>query len=51
MSFAPAARAEPAPLTAVPGATAELQRADVPLPRPRPKLAIAGKPGPKPKKR
>ena len=51
MSFAPAARAEPAPLTAVPGATAELQRADVPLPRPRPKLAIAGKPSPKPKKR
>jgi D-alanyl-D-alanine carboxypeptidase len=50
MSFAPAARAEPAPLTSVPGAPAT-QVADVPLPRPRPKLAVATKPSTKPKKR
>lgn len=35
MSFAPAARAEPAPLTAAPAATQ--QTAAVPMPRPRPK--------------
>jgi D-alanyl-D-alanine carboxypeptidase len=50
MSFAPAARAEPPPLTAVPGATAGPQTADVPIPRPRPKLAVAAKPNGKPKK-
>jgi D-alanyl-D-alanine carboxypeptidase len=41
MSFAPTARAEPAPLTAAPGATADPQATDVPLPRPRPKLVAA----------
>jgi D-alanyl-D-alanine carboxypeptidase len=51
MSFAPAARAEPTPLTAVPGAGAASQFVDVPLPRPRPKLAVADKPSAKPKKR
>jgi D-alanyl-D-alanine carboxypeptidase len=51
MSFAPSARAEPAPLTAVPGASAAAQFVDVPLPRPRPKLAIAGRPAAKQKKR
>jgi D-alanyl-D-alanine carboxypeptidase len=47
MSFAPAAKADPAPLTAMPDAKAV---ANVPLPRPRPKLAVAAKanvaPGP-----
>jgi D-alanyl-D-alanine carboxypeptidase len=47
MSFAPTARAEPAPLTAAPGA-AEPQTVDVPIPRPRPKLAVAARPKKKP---
>jgi D-alanyl-D-alanine carboxypeptidase len=40
MSFAPAARAQPipAPLTAAPNATPDIQLASVPMPRPRPKL-------------
>jgi D-alanyl-D-alanine carboxypeptidase len=44
MSFAPTARAEPAPLTAAPGAVAAPRLANVPMPRPRPKLATAAKP-------
>jgi hypothetical protein len=51
MSFAPAARAEPAPLMAAPGASPAAQFVDVPLPRRRPKLTIADKPIAKPKKR
>ena len=42
MAFAPAAKAEPAPLTATPDARAVV--ANVPLPRPRPKLAVAARP-------
>jgi D-alanyl-D-alanine carboxypeptidase len=41
MSFAPAAKADPAPLTAMPDAKTVV---DVPLPRRRPKLAVAAKP-------
>ena len=41
LSFAPAAKTDPAPLTAMPDARAV---ANVPLPRPRPKLAVAAKP-------
>ena len=42
LSFAPsAARAAPAPLTAMPDAKPAGKLADVPLPRPRPKLATA----------
>ena len=41
LAFAPAARAEPAPLTATPDARPV---ANVPLPRPRPKLAVAARP-------
>jgi D-alanyl-D-alanine carboxypeptidase len=44
MSFAPAARAGSAPLTAAPGAVAAPLLVDVPMPRPRPKLATAAKP-------
>jgi D-alanyl-D-alanine carboxypeptidase len=51
MSFAPAARAEPAPLTAVPGAGPAPQFVEVPLPRPRPKIAVADKPAGTPKKK
>jgi hypothetical protein len=51
MSFAPIARVEPAPLTAVPGASQAAQFVNVPLPRPRPKLAVANKPPAQPKKR
>jgi hypothetical protein len=41
MSFAPAAKADPAPLTAVPEARAGIKLASVPLPRPRPRLVTA----------
>jgi hypothetical protein len=40
MSFAPAAKTDPAPLTATPDARTVV---NVPLPRPRPKLAVAAK--------
>jgi D-alanyl-D-alanine carboxypeptidase len=43
MSFAPAARAEPAPLTAVPDAKPDVQVASVPMPRPRPKPPVKRK--------
>jgi hypothetical protein len=39
MSFAPAARAEPAPLTATPDANSGGRSAAVPVPRPKPKAA------------
>jgi D-alanyl-D-alanine carboxypeptidase len=39
MSFAPAARAEPAPLTAAPDAQPDLRLVSVPMPRPKPKVA------------
>jgi D-alanyl-D-alanine carboxypeptidase len=41
MSFAPAAKSGPAPLTAMPGAKADPAVVSVPLPRVRPKLAVA----------
>jgi D-alanyl-D-alanine carboxypeptidase len=43
MSFAPAARADTAPLTATPDARPGLKLVSVPIPRPRPKIAVAAK--------